>query len=90
VITLNNTSKLGKPGKTVAGFCGLSCEAQIISKFTFPCRLFVIFKTLSVGVGEVAQRVGALTDLPKVLSSIPSNHTMVIYTRIQSPLLVYR
>jgi hypothetical protein len=34
-----------------------------------------------VGAGEMAQRLRALTDLPEVLSSIPSNH-MVAHNRL--------
>jgi len=32
------------------------------------------FKNVSVGAGEMAQRLRALTVLPEVLSSNPSNH----------------
>jgi hypothetical protein len=31
-------------------------------------------KKLGVGTGEMAQRLRALTALPEVLSSVPSNH----------------
>jgi hypothetical protein len=31
-------------------------------------------KKISTGAGEMAQRLRALTALPEVLSSIPSNH----------------
>jgi hypothetical protein len=33
-------------------------------------------KRFGLGAGEMAQRLGALTALPEVLSSIPSNHMM--------------
>jgi hypothetical protein len=35
---------------------------------------FCVFKILCLGAGEMAQRLRALTALPEVLSSIPSNH----------------
>jgi hypothetical protein len=31
-------------------------------------------RLVSIGTGEMAQQLRALTALPKVLSSIPSNH----------------
>jgi hypothetical protein len=34
------------------------------------------FKRVKVGAGEMAQQLRALTALPEVLSSIPSNHMM--------------
>jgi hypothetical protein len=33
-----------------------------------------VFKTQDLGAGEMAQRLRALTVLPKVLSSNPTNH----------------
>jgi hypothetical protein len=38
------------------------------------------------GAGEIAQRLRALTDLPKVLSSIPSNH-MVAHNHLYGNLM---
>ena len=40
----------------------------------------------SVGVGMMAQQLGALTALPKVLSSIPSNH-IVTHNHLQWDLM---
>jgi DMSO reductase anchor subunit len=37
-------------------------------------KLLLIIKNLLLGAGEMAQRLRALTALPKVPSSIPSNH----------------
>jgi hypothetical protein len=34
----------------------------------------IFFKNKKSGAGEMAQRLRALSALPKVLSSIPSNH----------------
>jgi hypothetical protein len=47
--------------------------------FHQPKNLFCAFSQLSFknqnsGAGEMAQKLRALTALPKVLSSIPSNH----------------
>jgi hypothetical protein len=33
-----------------------------------------VFKNKFIGAGEMAQQLRALTDLPKVVSSKPSNH----------------
>jgi hypothetical protein len=43
---------------------------------------------LFCGAGEMTQRLRALTMLPEVLSSIPSNHTMPHNHRIRYPPLV--
>jgi hypothetical protein len=37
-------------------------------------KYLVTIKKPGCGAGEVAQQVKALTTLPKVLSSVPSNH----------------
>jgi len=37
-------------------------------------KIFLINLNKLVGAGEMAQRLKALTALPEVLSSIPSNH----------------
>jgi hypothetical protein len=46
-------------------------------------------KSETLGAGEMAQRLRALTDFPKVLSSIPSNHMVAHnHNEIWCPLLV--
>jgi hypothetical protein len=35
---------------------------------------FIMFMKVDIGSGKIAQQVRALTALPKVLSSNPSNH----------------
>jgi hypothetical protein len=42
--------------------------------YLYPQRHIVEVKKLKVGAGEMAQQVRALTALPKVMSSNPSNH----------------
>jgi hypothetical protein len=37
---------------------------------------FKVLRTKLLGAGEMAQRLRALTALPEVLGSIPSNHMM--------------
>jgi hypothetical protein len=34
----------------------------------------IVYMKIKAGAGEMAQRLRALTALPKVLSSIPGNH----------------
>ena len=46
-----------------------------IRLYLTPVRTTVI-KKITVGAGEMAQWSRALTALPEVLSSIPSNHMM--------------
>jgi hypothetical protein len=50
-------------------------EQEILLKF-ISCLLqhFSTYKKNTFGAGEMAQWLRALTALPKILSSIPSNH----------------
>lgn len=59
--------------------------AQGIKQLPNTCEV----KSSHLGAGEMAQRLRALTALPEVLSSIPSNHMVApnIYNSIWYPLL---
>jgi len=41
-----------------------------------PFTLIILFKKKYLGAGEMTQWLRALTALPEVLSSIPSNHVV--------------
>jgi hypothetical protein len=49
------------------------CENFLV-KVTILCNEYMLINSTFTGAGEMAQRLGALTALPKVLSSVPSNH----------------
>jgi hypothetical protein len=56
------------------------------NKYNYNPPIFHLFAyllriSIKMGAGETAQWLGALTVLPKVLSSIPSNH-MVAYNHL--------
>lgn len=55
-------------------FC-LTCLSSMMY-----CKATTDFKNVFVGDGEIAQWLGALTDLLEVLSSIPSSH-MIAHNR---------
>ena len=60
--------------------CGHNAVADYVSKPKVLCDLYKSSQSKgpAIGAGEMAQQLIALTALPKVLSSIASNH-MVAY-----------
>jgi hypothetical protein len=53
-----------------------NCFEKVIAFLPLKC-LIITLKRISLGAGEMAQWLRALTVLPEVLSSIPSNHMVV-------------
>jgi hypothetical protein len=54
--------------------CARICSHPILLTLTTFTFFFLIFKKFFIEAEEMAQRLRALTALPEVLSSIPSNH----------------
>jgi hypothetical protein len=52
----------------------MKSKAWISEQLGLNLDIFPILKIENIGAGEMAQWLRALTALPEVLSSIPSNH----------------
>jgi len=54
-----------------------SITSSLSSLLSFVC----LYNNKLLGTGDIAQRLRAMTALPEVLSSIPSNH-MVVHSHL--------